>query len=937
MRMRNLIVCFLLLAGTLASAQQTTGNGTKEFETQTLSVSGNCLTFHDALGGVSGSFEVIVNGGPATLTTTVNGVMRGGTLTVLGTNSSTVNSVISTAGGPFDLYTVCATWTGGVTPSITVNRTSTIARKGTAITTTQGNLVAGGPTGPLRLGVPWFTTLFSDTNVCKRIKDAIAASLAGAPGISVDIDATAENGIMICPATDAATMFDALRANNNIGGTITLPCGGGIYADGPGVSGHFSDSFSSVAGTPAFIIPDFVTVKGGCGHRGNIGGSNILNSVLGICDGSGVPFAGCTSRFPVRYFTVSSEAFVNTAAQAGSSSSTTTCTPNGPVAFSPRYCTLFVTVSDGPFVLGGNGSDAGGNFSVYVNSGAGSGTGENVALVNCVSCTAAQGNGTQLNQTTPADNAGNYEVSVLCTGAGTGWPTNRGASGNPHGEEKLCSTTSQIGLRVRAGANVCSAHCGNLLFGTAAVGMAPPGNVSYTASINGAGLSGFGMVLEGVTVDVANALGAVGVQCYFCQEHSAFTDVNVTNISYGGFVDGTTNTQNYGPYRIGELYAGSRTGIAHNWQCGPHTFGVFHKASGAMRGFDSLTINTQDKQCQCTFGGVSACSSTATVAVNAGLAAFYEDGPGITFTNSHCEGYQWCLEMGDNEQVATFKAINLTGQPSGNNTGLGVAHVDPRYQPYGISLEAININAADYGIYDEFNLGASVAYPAGPFSITSVTLSSGNCTYNGTIAGGGNHGYKGLTFNMTGFAVVGNNGIQVVDDSTATSLIVNGCGGGADTTGTASTVTGLAIKDPRIEQYTFDMDSGGANGTRVCTAPNCPSAYNYGLAKINTALPCYAGASPAVCHQSISGYVAIPAGTNPTLQVNTTAVTANSGVSLTVTDEAAIGTLLGVTCNSTIATLFQPFVTARTTGASFTIGQSGTTAAATCVHYVMFN
>lgn len=85
---------------------------------------------------------------------------------------------------------------------------------------------------------------------------------------------------------------------------------------------------------------------------------------------------------------------------------------------------------------------------------------------------------------------------------------------------------------------------------------------------------------------------------------------------------------------------------------------------------------------------------------------------------------------------------------------------------------------------------------------------------------------------------------------------------------------------------------------------------------------CASGASPAVCAANTSGAVAITTGVNPTLVVNTTAVTSSSRISLTVDDTLTIG---GTTCNSTLATLVGGMaVTARTAGTSFTVSYNGT-------------
>jgi hypothetical protein len=130
-------VLFVLFTS-LAWGQVASGVGTKEIDQQTLSVSGNTLTFPDSLGTQTETWEVVVSGGPATLTTTMKGCMRGGTCVQVGTSSSTANFTLQTTGGPYDSYKVTGTWTGGASPSILVNRTATVARGGGGLNAAPG-------------------------------------------------------------------------------------------------------------------------------------------------------------------------------------------------------------------------------------------------------------------------------------------------------------------------------------------------------------------------------------------------------------------------------------------------------------------------------------------------------------------------------------------------------------------------------------------------------------------------------------------------------------------------------------------------------------------------------------------------------------------------------------------------------------------------------
>lgn len=96
---------------------------------------------------------------------------------------------------------------------------------------------------------------------------------------------------------------------------------------------------------------------------------------------------------------------------------------------------------------------------------------------------------------------------------------------------------------------------------------------------------------------------------------------------------------------------------------------------------------------------------------------------------------------------------------------------------------------------------------------------------------------------------------------------------------------------------------------------------------------CNSSASPAACGSASQGSVAVPAGSS-TLVVDTTAVTANSQIILT--EDASLGTKLGVTCNGTPSV--QPLtVTARTAATSFTFSNTSPSSNPRCVSYQIIN
>jgi hypothetical protein len=142
------------------------------------------------------------------------------------------------------------------------------------------------------------------------------------------------------------------------------------------------------------------------------------------------------------------------------------------------------------------------------------------------------------------------------------------------------------------------------------------------------------------------------------------------------------------------------------------------------------------------------------------------------------------------------------------------------------------------------------------------------------------------------------------------------------------------ISDNEVLEFVSSMNSVDTNcpAGSVCTIQGHPLvADTYG-----TILDCADPSSPAVCGASATGSIAVPAGANSTLTVGANRVTAKSQILLTI--DASLGTRLSVTCNTTAATLVQPFVTSRTPGTGFTIEVPATTSVnPVCVSYMIIN
>jgi hypothetical protein len=152
-------------------------------------------------------------------------------------------------------------------------------------------------------------------------------------------------------------------------------------------------------------------------------------------------------------------------------------------------------------------------------------------------------------------------------------------------------------------------------------------------------------------------------------------------------------------------------------------------------------------------------------------------------------------------------------------------------------------------------------------------------------------------------------------------------------TGTGITTTSLSI-----------IDKGTLGGDTVAQSGGGPAGWQSGtvwaltgtFTTLKTLTNCSSSASPAVCAAASAGSVAVPTGATPTLVINTSAVTANSQILLTI--DEGLGAKLGVTCNTTLSTLVQPVVTARSAGTSFTIQINATLAVnPACVSYSIVN
>jgi len=148
--------------------------------------------------------------------------------------------------------------------------------------------------------------------------------------------------------------------------------------------------------------------------------------------------------------------------------------------------------------------------------------------------------------------------------------------------------------------------------------------------------------------------------------------------------------------------------------------------------------------------------------------------------------------------------------------------------------------------------------------------------------------------------------------------------------GNAADVTLFAHSFPgSVESFSIC----GLNCVQSVTAKPLMSTSSLSGALYATATNCSSSAAPAVCAAAPAGSVVIAAAAT-TVTVNTTAVTANSQI--TVFEDSGLGTKLSVTCNTTIVRTYA--VTARTAATSFVITTSAApTTNPACLSYSIVN
>lgn len=289
-------------------------------------------------------------------------------------------------------------------------------------------------------------------------------------------------------------------------------------------------------------------------------------------------------------------------------------------------------------------------------------------------------------------------------------------------------------------------------------------------------------------------------------------------------------------------------------------------------------------------------------------------------TGSGCAGTTKLIVMNaDTVHTLLFSITTLVQGSSGTLTSLPTATAGAPF-PW-VTLEIDGNNTVNWIVRGSSN--SSLAVP-----VTVANGGTGVGTITGVVIGNG-------TSNMTAVAIGG--------DATLNTTT------GAITLAIVNTATSPCGDATHVPQTTFNGKGlitnctpvviTGSGGASVYMPPvsSSPVPPTYAPPVATSISICASSASPAVCGPAPVGSIAFPTGvTSVPLQVNTTAISSNNHVELFADD--SLGAVLGVTCNSTLATLAGGMaITARTSGSSFTVTFNGTiTTNPLCVGYRIY-
>jgi hypothetical protein len=116
---KHTLLCLVFLVGLATTVLAQNNSGTAG----TIATSGQSVNIGNPHGVLHLSVEVIPHGGPSTLVVAISGCMRAGTCSdpIATSNEATANVIAVAPATPYDYFLVTATFSGGTSPSVTVN------------------------------------------------------------------------------------------------------------------------------------------------------------------------------------------------------------------------------------------------------------------------------------------------------------------------------------------------------------------------------------------------------------------------------------------------------------------------------------------------------------------------------------------------------------------------------------------------------------------------------------------------------------------------------------------------------------------------------------------------------------------------------------------------------------------------------------------------
>lgn len=210
--LRYLLLLIFWLTLQQSYGQIVNGKGTAETETQTATVTGQVLTFTDALSTQIEKFEAIVTGSPATLTITIQGLMSGGTNCGNALVSAATTNQVLILPGPCSKWQITTAFTGGTAPTVAYNRLATVSPQQPPTTSVSALSASTNQLATLaEKGPRWIVNNSPATG-----SQAVATKAAGGAGVRHVVDCI---GFAMAATTAPAATLTAVILQDN-GSTI---------------------------------------------------------------------------------------------------------------------------------------------------------------------------------------------------------------------------------------------------------------------------------------------------------------------------------------------------------------------------------------------------------------------------------------------------------------------------------------------------------------------------------------------------------------------------------------------------------------------------------------------------------------------------------------------------------------------------------------------